>query len=83
MDKDVIEIETYYSIIYRITPECPSCNVDLDGETEHLDLFTDRDKQNHHIVDCHGCGTRLELVISHEPPMYVTISITPVDEKFT
>lgn len=73
--------ETYYSIIYRITPECPSCNVDLNGETEHIDVFSDMDRQKYHIIDCPGCKTRLELVIGREDPMYVTISITPVTEK--
>lgn len=75
-------VETYYSIIYRITPECPSCNVDFNGETEHIDVFTDMDGQEHHIVDCHGCETRLELIIGREDPMYVTIRVTPVVEEF-
>lgn len=76
-------VETYYSIIYRITPECPSCNADLDDETEHHDQFDDIDKNRHHLVDCPGCGTRLELVISYEAPIYLNIQITPVNKNLT
>lgn len=74
-------LETYYSIIYRLTPECPSCNVDLDKGTEHRDRFG-ADKNIYHIVKCPGCGTELELVISRQDPIYITIRITPVDEQF-
>lgn len=79
MSKSIIE--TYYSIIYRLTPECPSCNVDLDQETEHRDQF-DLDNNIHHVVECPGCGTELELIVAHEDPMYITIRITPTDERF-
>lgn len=75
-------VETYYSTIYCITLECPFCNVDFDGETKHIDRFTDMNDQQHHIVDCHSCGTRLDLVISHEYPMYLKVNVTPVIEKF-
>jgi hypothetical protein len=71
--------ETYY----RITPECPVCRKELKQQAKTIDMFTGRNEQIHHIIDCHGCKTRLELVIHHEYPLVVEIWVTPVDQELT
>jgi hypothetical protein len=71
--------ETYY----RIIPECPVCSKELKQQAKPIDMCTGRNEQIHHIIDCHGCETRLELVINHEYPLVVEIWVTPVDKELT
>lgn len=71
--------EGYAETCYGVTPECPICNVELDGEAEVLDAFIARPEKINYILKCRGCETRLELVINHETPTHVEIWVTPED----
>lgn len=74
--------EGYAETCYRIVPECPICNVELNGEAVAIDSFTDGNGQIHSIINCHSCETRLGLVIDYEDPTMVKMWVTPVDPNF-